>query len=173
MRISQLAASAAALALIATPAMAGYGDKDKASYDKADKKDIVEIAASDPQFSTLVTLVTEAGLVETLQGEGPFTVFAPTNDAFAAVPADTLAAVRADDELLRSVLTYHVLPGKYKAGDILGTTADVATVQGATVTADGTGDGVMVNNANVIAADVKASNGVVHVIDTVLLPPQG
>jgi uncharacterized surface protein with fasciclin (FAS1) repeats len=170
MRIQTVLGSLAALALVAAPALAGeYGKKKDGAY-KA-KQDIVAIAAADPQFSTLVSLVGEAGLVATLQGEGPFTVFAPTNDAFAKLDPETVAAVRADKDLLTGVLTYHVLSGKVKSKAIVGNTLSVATVNGAEVTANGTGEGVTINDANVIKADIYASNGVIHVIDTVLIPP--
>lgn len=169
MRTAKITASLAALALVATPAIAhDHGKKDK-KYDKP-KQDIVEIAASDPQFSTLVTLVGEAGLVDTLKGDGPFTVFAPTNDAFAKLDPATVTALRADTEALTGVLTYHVLPAKVKSKAIIGGTVTVDTVNGASVSADGTGEGVKINDANVIKADIYASNGVIHVIDTVLIP---
>ena len=132
-------------------------------------KDIVDTAVAAGGFNTLAKLLTDAGLIETLKGEGPFTVFAPTDDAFAAVPADTLAALAADKALLTKVLTYHVVPGKVMAADI--TAGDVATVAGPTVKLTITDGKVMVNDATVVTADVVASNGVIHVIDKVLLPP--
>lgn len=131
-------------------------------------KAIVDIAAGNPDFSTLVTAVTEAGLVETLSGEGPFTVFAPTNAAFEKLPAGTLESVLADKEKLTAILTYHVVPGKVMAEDVMGLTS-AKTVQGGSLTID-TSNGVMVNNAKVIQTDIEADNGVIHVIDTVLLP---
>ncbi len=132
-------------------------------------KDIVDTAVAAGSFNTLAKLLTDAGLVETLKGEGPFTVFAPTDEAFAAVPADTLAALGADKALLTKVLTYHVVPGKVMAADIAA--GDVATVAGPTVALTVTDGKVMVNDATVVTADVAASNGVIHVIDKVLLPP--
>ena len=132
-------------------------------------KDIVDTAVAAGSFNTLAKLLTDAGLIETLKGEGPFTVFAPTDDAFAAVPADTLAALAADKALLTKVLTYHVVPGKVMAADIAA--GDVATVAGPTVKLTITDGKVMVNDATVVTADVVASNGVIHVIDKVLLPP--
>ncbi len=133
--------------------------------------DIVDIAASNEDFSTLVAAVTAADLVETLKGDGPFTVFAPTNDAFAALPPGTV------DELLKpenkdqlvAVLTYHVLPGAGFSDQLAGQHLTVKTVQGGTVRIDGR-NGVKVNDANVTTADIAASNGVIHVIDKVLLP---
>lgn len=138
--------------------------------------DIVDIAAANGNFNTLVAAVQAAGLEDTLRGEGPFTVFAPTDAAFAALPAgtvDTLLLPENQDQLA-SILTYHVVPGAIQSGDVLGTVQDVATVNGATVRVDGTGGklgpAVKVNDANVTAADILASNGVIHVIDKVLLP---
>ncbi len=135
--------------------------------------DIVDTAISAGKFSTLVAAVKAAGLVETLKGKGPFTVFAPTDEAFAKLPAGTVEALLKPEnkEKLVAVLTYHVIPGAVMAGDIAGKKMDVASVQGAPIMVDAT-KGVMVNNASVVAADVKASNGVIHVIDTVILPPE-
>ena len=132
-------------------------------------KDIVDTAVAAGSFNTLAKLLTDAGLIETLKGEGPFTVFAPTDDAFAAVPADTLAALGKDKALLTKVLTYHVVPGKVMAADIAA--GDVVTVAGPTVKLSVVDGKVMVNDATVVTADVVASNGVIHVIDKVLLPP--
>ena len=136
-----------------------------------DGDDIVDIAASNEDFSTLVAAVTAAGLVETLKGDGPFTVFAPTNDAFAKLPAGTVESLLEPEnrDQLVSVLTYHVVPGKVMSGDLSDERLNVATVQGGTVHVDGT-DGVKVNESTVTAADIIATNGVIHVIDTVLLP---
>lgn len=129
---------------------------------------IVDIAINNEDFSTLVTAVTEAGLVDTLSSEGPFTVFAPTNAAFEKLPAGTLEAVLQDKEQLTSILTYHVVSGKVMSTDLTdGMTA--TTVQGDDITI-GAHSGVTVNDANVVTADIEASNGVIHVIDTVLLP---
>ncbi len=133
--------------------------------------DIVEVAQSAGSFNTLVAAVSAADLVETLQSEGPFTVFAPTDAAFAALPAgtvDTLLLPENKDQLT-AILTYHVIPGKVMAADLAGKRLSVATVNGAKVHVDGR-NGVKVENATVISADVPASNGVIHVIDTVLLP---
>ena len=135
---------------------------------------IVDVAAATDGFSTLVAAVQAAGLVETLSGEGPFTVFAPTDDAFAAALEAlgiTAEELLADTETLTSILTYHVVPGEVPSSDVV--TLDgqsVATVNGADVAISVDGDTVMVNDATVTAVDVEASNGVIHVIDTVLLP---
>lgn len=133
---------------------------------------IVDIASQDARFSTLVTAVQAAGLVETLSGPGPFTVFAPTNAAFDALPKGTLEILLTpgNEDQLRSILTYHVVPGATTSDQLVGQSLAVETVNGATVAIDGTMGGVMVNQANVIQADVTASNGVIHAIDSVLLP---
>ena len=137
----------------------------------AQNKNIVELAVGTESLSTLVTAVKAAGLVETLSGEGPFTVFAPTNEAFAALPAGTLETLLKPEnkQMLIDVLTYHVVGAKVMSTDLSnGQTA--ATVQGENIMVD-LSDGVMISGAKVAAADVKASNGVVHVIDKVILPP--
>ncbi len=131
---------------------------------------IAGIVSSNPDFSTLLAAVKAAGLVETLNGDGPFTVFAPTNAAFAKVPADQLTALLNDPVKLKAVLLYHVVAGKVMAADVVKlTSAD--TVQGSPVTLKVNGDMVMINDATVTKTDIMASNGVIHVIDTVLLPP--
>ena len=138
--------------------------------------DIVDIAASNGNFNTLVAAVQAAGLEDTLRSPGPFTVFAPTDAAFAALPAGTVESLLLPEnkEQLVSILTYHVLPGAVQSGDVLGSVTNVATVQGQTVRVDGTGGkfaaAVRVNDANVTTADILATNGVIHVIDKVLLP---
>ena len=141
----------------------GYGDKEK-----KERADIVDTAVAAGSFNTLVTAVEAAGLVETLKGDGPFTVFAPTDEAFAAIPAEDLEALLADQEALTAVLTYHVVAGKVMAEDVAGLTS-AETVQGQSLTID-TSDGVKVDGANVVQTDIKASNGVIHVIDAVLMP---
>ena len=130
---------------------------------------IVDVAVAN-NFSTLVAAVTAADLVETLSGEGPFTVFAPTDEAFAALPAGVLDALLLPENkaVLAQILTYHVVSGKVMAADV--TDGDVPTVEGNTI-ALSTAMGVTVNGANVVTADVDASNGVVHAIDAVILPP--
>lgn len=132
--------------------------------------DIVAVASQAGSFTTLVAAVQAAGLVETLQGVGPFTVFAPTDEAFAALPDGVLDKLLLPEnkDVLVKILTYHVVAGKVMAADV--TTGDVATVEGQTI-ALATEGGVTVNGANVVAADVEASNGVIHVIDAVILPP--
>jgi uncharacterized surface protein with fasciclin (FAS1) repeats len=135
------------------------------------EKDIVDTAVSAGNFTTLVAAVQAAGLVDTLKSEGPFTVFAPTDAAFAALPAGTvenLLKPENKDQLI-AVLTYHVIPGKVMSGDIAGKRLEVKTVQGSMVDVNAT-DGVMVDGATVVAADIETSNGVIHVIDQVILP---
>lgn len=134
----------------------------------AHAKDIVDTAVGAGSFNTLVKAVQAAGLVDTLKGEGPFTVFAPTDEAFAKLPAGTFDSLLQDKAALTKVLTYHVVPGKVMAADVK--PGEAKTVQGQSVklsTADGK---VMVDGATVVAADVVASNGVIHVIDSVILP---
>jgi uncharacterized surface protein with fasciclin (FAS1) repeats len=134
----------------------------------ASAADIVDTAASAGQFNTLVKAVQAAGLVETLKGQGPFTVFAPTDAAFAKLPAGTVEALLNDKEKLAQILTYHVVPGKVTAAQVK--PGPVQTVQGQSLEVRAEGGAVMVDNAKVIQADVMASNGVIHVIDTVVLP---
>jgi uncharacterized surface protein with fasciclin (FAS1) repeats len=152
---------AVALTLSSTVALAGgHG-----------AKDIVDTAAANENFSTLVAAVKAAGLVETLKGEGPFTVFAPTNAAIAKLPEGTVENLLKPEnkEQLIAVLTYHVLPGKVMAADIAGKKLSPKTVQGSTVDIDAT-NGVKIDGATVTTADIETSNGVIHVIDTVILP---
>lgn len=136
-----------------------------------DGDDIVDIAASNEDFSTLVAAVTAAGLVDTLKSDGPFTVFAPTNAAFAKLPAGTVESLLEPEnkDTLVSILTYHVVPGAVTSDQLAGQHLEVATVQGSTVSIDGR-DGVKVDDATVTAADIIATNGVIHVIDTVIMP---
>ena len=170
-----------ALALVASIAFTACGS-DSANTEETETEesvvetetveatDIVAVAVATEGFSTLVAALTAAGLVETLQGEGPFTVFAPNDEAFAALPAGLLEKLLLPENIavLTSILTYHVVAGKVMSTDV--TTGDAATVEGSTLALD-TMSGVMVNDATVIAADVEASNGVIHVIDKVLVPP--
>lgn len=130
---------------------------------------ITETAARTPQLSTLNKLIADAGLADTLKGVGPFTVFAPSDDAFKAVPAKTMAELAANKELLRSVLTFHVIPGKVMAADVK--TGNVKSVQGANLAVALAGTFVTVEDALVTQADVPATNGVVHIIDKVMMPP--
>jgi uncharacterized surface protein with fasciclin (FAS1) repeats len=129
---------------------------------------IVEAAIAAGSFKTLVTAVKAAGLVETLSGKGPFTVFAPTDDAFAKLPAGTIEGLLKDIPKLKSILTYHVVAGKVTAADVM-KLKTAKTVQGQNVSIDTKG-GVKIEGANVVKADVMADNGVIHVIDQVILP---
>jgi len=131
-------------------------------------KNIVETAVAAGSFKTLATALTAAGLVETLSGPGPFTVFAPTDDAFAKIPAETLKAVLAEKAKLTAILTYHVVAGKVTAADVAKLT-EATTLQGGKVKIDAS-HGVKINDATVVTPDVEASNGVIHIIDTVLMP---
>ena len=138
---------------------------------KAGEKDIVDTAVSAGSFNTLVAAVQAAGLVDTLKGEGPFTVFAPTDEAFAALPEGTVENLLKPEnkDQLVAILTYHVVPGKVMSSDIAGKKAEVASVQGSEISVDAT-DGVKVDGAKVVTADIETSNGVIHVIDAVILP---
>jgi len=133
----------------------------------AQAADIVDTAVSAGSFKTLVAAVQQAGLVDTLKGSGPFTVFAPTDEAFAKIPKAKLDALLNDKAALTKVLTYHVVPGKVMASDVKA--GKVATVQGESLTL-GTQGGVSVDQAKVVKADIVADNGVIHVIDSVLIP---
>ncbi len=143
------------------------------SVTAAQADDIVDTAIAAGSFETLVAAVQAAGLVDTLRGEGPFTVFAPTDEAFAALPEGTVESLLQEEnrDQLVSILTYHVIPGKVMSSDIAGQTLSVETVQGMELAIDAT-DGVRVGEATVVTADIEASNGVIHVIDTVLIPAQ-
>ncbi|WAC18974.1 fasciclin domain-containing protein [Luteolibacter sp. SL250] len=140
------------------------------SFGFAAEKTVVEVASSDPQFSTLVAAVKAAGLAETLSGKGPFTVFAPTNDAFAKLPAGTVDSLLKPEnkEKLTAILTYHVVPGKVMAADVKA--GEVKTVNGDTATISASGGKVMIDKATVTKTDIAASNGVIHVIDSVIMP---
>ncbi|BEU04389.1 Nex18 symbiotically induced protein [Agarivorans sp. OAG1] len=135
------------------------------------KKDVVDVAVENGSFTTLVTAVKAAGLVDTLKGDGPFTVFAPTDEAFAKLPEGTVEMLLMPEnkDKLIAVLTYHVVAGKVMAADVVNIDS-ATTVQGGMLAVSTSGETVMINNAKVVAADVKASNGVIHVVDTVLLP---
>jgi uncharacterized surface protein with fasciclin (FAS1) repeats len=133
------------------------------------KKDIVETAVAAEQFKTLVTAVKAADLVETLKGEGPFTVFAPTDEAFAKLPKETLQSLLKDKEALSNVLTYHVVSGKVMAADVVKLEA-AETVQGTPLKIEVKSGKVTVNGANVVKTDIVCKNGVIHVIDAVLVP---
>ncbi len=157
-RLISVALACAALALAAsTPAAAS-------------SQNIVQVAASNPQFSTLVSLVKKAGLVRALSGPAKLTVFAPTNAAFAAVPRATLAKLAADRGLLTKVLEYHVVKGRVLAAQVV-KLHSAKTLEGASVKISARGGRVYVNTSKVIRTDIRASNGVIHVINAVLLPP--
>ncbi len=149
-----------------TPAV--FGEDAKPA--QMEKQNIVEIAAAADDFSTLVAAVKAAGLVETLSGEGPFTVFAPTNAAFAALPDGTVEMLLKPEnkEKLTKILTYHVIPAKVMAADVK--PGEVATVEGSNVTIKVADGKVTVDGANVVKTDIVASNGVIHVIDKVIMP---
>ena len=157
--------TALAAAVLALPSVASAQNGAKAS------KDIVGVAIEAGSFTTLVAALKAAGLVETLQGKGPFTVFAPTDAAFAKLPKGTVEALLADKAQLTAILTYHVVPGKVTAADVIRMgSANPATVNGQTLAVAVMGGKVKVNDATVVTADVMATNGVIHVIDTVVLP---
>jgi len=164
----RLVAVLAAGAFFVATAGVVRADHHAPSADNAPAGDIVDTAVSAGQFETLVIAVKAAGLVETLKGEGPYTVFAPNDAAFAKLPPEQLEALLQDPDALANVLTYHVVPGKLMAADVL-TLRSASTVQGQEITID-TGDGVRVDGAKVVRTDIVTSNGVIHVIDSVILP---
>jgi uncharacterized surface protein with fasciclin (FAS1) repeats len=162
--MSRMASFAAVLALalgVSTANAGNYGMK----------KDIVDVAVSAGSFNTLAAALKAAELVTTLKGEGPFTVFAPTDEAFAKLPTGTLESLLKPENKakLQAILTYHVLSGKVASGDIAGKKFSVKTVQGTNANIDAT-NGVMIDNAKVIKADIQASNGVIHAINAVIMP---
>ena len=159
-KLSRFSAFAVVMFLVTPVAIAG-----------GHKKDVVGTAAANEQFSTLVTAVKAAGLVETLKSKGPFTVFAPTNDAFAALPKGTVENLLKPENKnkLAAILKHHVVSGKVMASDVSGKKLSQATVNGTKINIDGT-SGVTVSGAKVISADLITTNGVIHVIDKVLLP---
>jgi uncharacterized surface protein with fasciclin (FAS1) repeats len=161
----RLTIAALALALVA-PSLSA---QQMGARPAAPTKNIVTVAVENGNFTVLARALTAAGLVETLQGPGPFTVFAPTDAAFAKLPAGTVDALLRDIPRLRSILTYHVVAGKVEAKDVVNlTTAN--TVQGSAISIHVMNGKVMINDATVVTADVQASNGVIHVIDTVIMP---
>lgn len=168
-------AAAAALAVgLALPTFAAAQYQGQKSGAAAQSKDIVAVAIENGNFKTLVKALQTAGLVETLQGKGPFTVFAPTDAAFAKLPPGTLDALLADKTQLTKVLTYHVVPGSYSAAKILESGAGtLATVNGQPLTISMRDGKVYVDDAQVVTTDVMASNGIIHVIDAVVLPSSG
>ena len=155
--IRSLVAGAAVVATLLGPTLARAAD-------------IVDTAVAAGSFNTLVTAVKAAGLVKTLKGKGPYTVFAPNDAAFAKLPPGTVESLLKNKAKLATILKYHVVPGRVKAADVAGKSLKVKTAAGLPVNVDGT-FGVRVNDAHVIQPDIEASNGVIHVIDTVLLPP--
>lgn len=159
--------AAVALLLVILGSYTAYAD----NHAEMASKDIVDTAIDAGQFTTLVAAVDAAGLVDTLKGDGPFTVFAPTDEAFAALPAGTVENLLLPEnrDQLVAVLTYHVVPGKVMSADIAGQSLQVASVEGSELSVDAT-DGVSVDAATIITADIEASNGVIHVIDQVVLP---
>lgn len=134
----------------------------------AAEQNIVEIASANPNFSTLVSLLKKADLVSTLEGEGPFTVFAPTNEAFAAIPASTLEELSNDPAKLKAVLLYHVVSGKVMSAQVK--PGNVATVEGADIQVTDKDGKMYINDAQIVTADIDASNGVIHVVDKVIMP---
>jgi uncharacterized surface protein with fasciclin (FAS1) repeats len=154
----------AVLAVSAVPATAASA--------AAPSKDIVETAAGAPQFSTLVSLVKKAGLVGVLSGKTNYTVFAPTNAAFDKVPKKTLNQLASNKAMLRKVLLYHVLPGRVPASKVL-KTESAKTAEGSSVTFSVRGKSAFVNDAKIVKPDIRCSNGIVHAINAVLLPPSG
>lgn len=159
--LARVAAAAALVALVATPATA--------QSSMAPQKDIVETAVAAGSFNTLAAALQAADLVSVLKGNGPFTVFAPTDAAFAKLPAGTVEALLKDKAKLTAILTYHVVAGNVKAADVVKLTG-AKTVQGQEVKIHVMGGKVMINDATVTSADIAARNGTIHVIDTVLLP---
>ena len=169
-RTSALIAAALAAALTLSACSSDSETASETMTEETSVGTIVDVASADASFSTLVAAVTAADLVETLSGTGPFTVFAPTDAAFAALPPGVLDALLLPENkaLLAQIRTYHVVSGMVMAADV--TDGDVATVEGQTIKLS-TADGVTVNGATVVVADVEASNGVIHAIDAVILPP--
>jgi uncharacterized surface protein with fasciclin (FAS1) repeats len=170
LRRSALVAGALAAALTLSACSSDSDSATETMTEETSVGTIVDVAVGAGNFTTLVAAVTAADLVETLSGTGPFTVFAPTDEAFAALPAGVLDALLLPENkaLLAQILTYHVVSGMVMAADV--TDSDVATVEGQTIKLSTMG-GVSVNGAKVVAADVAASNGVIHAIDAVILPP--
>ena len=167
MKLTSIARGLLATAILVAPAIATAQTTQKGKK----MQDIVAVAAGAGQFTTLVAAVKAAGLVETLQGEGPFTVFAPTDDAFAKLPKGALDALLANNEMLTAILTYHVVPGRLSAADVVAMgEGSPATVNGAPVRISVRSGAVYVDNAKVTKADIQASNGVIHVLDTVIMP---
>ena len=161
----------AGIVLVAGIALSPIATADQHGMKESPAADIIDVAVSAGQFKTLAAALEAGGLIETLKGDGPFTVFAPTDEAFAKLPAGTVESLLKPEnkDQLVSILTYHVVAGKVKAADVV--KLDTATtVNGTDVAIKVKGDAVMVDNATVVATDIDASNGIIHVIDTVILP---
>ena len=159
--LKRLIAVAMVVAALAVPASAASA---------AGGKNIVETAAGNPQFSTLVSLVEKAGLAETLSGKGPYTVFAPTNAAFAKVPKKTLNMLASNKAMLKKVLLYHVIPGRLPASKVV-KMKSATTAEGAKVQFSVRGKSAFVNESKIAKTDINCSNGIIHVINAVLIPP--
>ncbi|MGY6629425.1 MAG: fasciclin domain-containing protein [Wenzhouxiangella sp.] len=165
--VLSLTTALAAAALISTSAMAdNHGHGSEAHEGPAN---IIETARAAGNFNTLLAAVEAAGLTDALSGDGPFTVFAPTDEAFAQIPADQLQGLLEDTETLTAILTYHVVSGAVTSAEVV-LIDSATTLQGSDVTITVTDDGVQVDEANVIAVDIEASNGIIHVIDAVITP---
>ena len=169
--IKHVAIALMTLTLAACAGQSGGGMNDGARMANS-QPSIVDVASGDDRFSTLVTAVKEADLAGTLDSGGPFTVFAPTNAAFDKLPQDQLNALLQPEnrDQLRSILTYHVVPGRVMASDIAGKQLEADTVNGQKLPIDATGSAVRAGNATVVRTDITASNGVIHVVDSVILP---
>jgi uncharacterized surface protein with fasciclin (FAS1) repeats len=168
-KMTRTALALGAIALVPCAASGQQGPNAKAAQHEG--KSIIEVAKQAGNFNTLVTAIQAAGLIETLQGRGPFTVFAPNDAAFAKLPAGTIEGLLKDTKKLSSILTFHVLPGKVMAAEVLAAkNLKPATVNGATLDIKVKDGKVYVNGARVIATDITASNGVIHVIDAVVMP---
>ena len=166
LRTKVFSATAAIVALAMPSAL-------NAQYAQKDSKDIVDVAAEAGSFETLLAAASAAGLVETLKSEGPFTIFAPTDEAFDKLPEGTVEALLENPDKLAAILKYHVVPGRIAAKDVIAAgSARPATAQGQSLNVRVVDGKVMVDDATVITADVAASNGVIHVIDTVVLPAE-
>ncbi len=168
---SSIAKRAGILALCTMSLVTAMANAGHHEQDEMNTADIVDTAIGAGQFNTLAAALTAAGLVDTLKGDGPFTVFAPTDDAFAKLPEGTVENLLKPENLdqLVSILTYHVVPGEVYAADVVQLTS-ATTVNGSDVSIKVADNGVSIDNANVVKTDIKASNGVIHVIDSVILP---
>lgn len=176
-KIKTLAIAVASSFVLTGMAFADHhgASKESSAYGQAEKAGtITEIAIGNGNFETLVAALSAADLVDVLSGEGPFTVFAPTDEAFAALPAGTVESLLEEEnrEQLISILTYHVVSGVVMSSDLAGQQLSAETLQGSSLNVDATGDSVKINDATVVLADIKADNGVIHVIDSVLIPSE-